>query len=154
QYSARANLVMAGSLIEGAQQAGTKRGQEQQTKLLQEAVMLCKQIVDQARQHNLQEQVYKSLHLLGRLATLRGKPGNAARYYQAAIVQIELILDNLVYDLSPSFLYSTWTVYEDMIALCLQQEHVEQALSYLERARSSSLRQYLTGTRAPVSKRE
>ncbi len=154
QYSVRANLVMAGALIESSQQTGTKREKEQQTKLLQEAVLLCKQSADQARQHNLQEQVYKSLHLLGRLATLQGKPGNATRYYRAAIVQIEQILDNLVYDLSPSFLRSAWTVYEDMIALCLQQEHVEQALSYLERARSSSLRQYLTRSRAPVGKRE
>ncbi len=143
QYSVRADLVMVGALIEDAQQARAHREQEQQNTLLQEAVLLAKQASSEAHQHNLQEQVYKSLHLLGRLTALRGNPGNAARYYQAAIAQIERILDNLVYDLSPSFLRTAWAVYEDMITLCLQQSQPERAFSYLERARSIALRQYL-----------
>jgi len=53
-----------------------------------------------------------------------------------------------VYDLSASFLRSTWIVYEEMIALCLQQSQVEQAFSYLERARSMTLRQYLNKSSA------
>lgn len=148
QHSARASLVMAAALVKIAQQPETNQDKEQQA--IQEATLLCKQIVSQARRHNLQEQVYKSLHLLGRLAALQGNLDNAARYYQAAIVQIEHILDNLAYDLSPSFLHTAWAVYEDMIALCLQQEQVERAFSYLERARSTALRQYLDKT----SKRE
>jgi len=143
QYFVRADLVMAGALIENAQQARAHQEQEQQNTLLQEAVLLTKQASSEARQHNLQEQVYKSLHLLGRLTALRENPANAARYYQAAIAQIERILDNLVYDLSPSFLRTAWAVYEDMIALCLQQSQAERAFSYLERARSIALRQYL-----------
>ena len=143
QYCVRADLVMVGALIESAQQAGAHREKEQQNTLLQEAVLLGKQTASEARRHNLQEQVYKGLHLLGRLTALQGNLGNAARYYQAAIAQIERILGNLVYDLSPSFLRSAWTVYEDMITLCLQQSQVERAFSYLERARSLALRQYL-----------
>jgi CHAT domain-containing protein len=143
QYSVRASLVMVDAFIESAQQTVAPQEQEQQIKILQEAVLLGKQAASEARKYNLQEQVYKSLHLLGRLTALCGNPANAARYYQAAIAQIERILDNLVYDLSPSFLRTAWTVYEDMITLCLQQSQPERAFSYLERARSIALRQYL-----------
>ncbi len=148
QYSVRADLVMVGALIESAQQAGTSHEKERRTRLLQEAVLLCKQTASETHRYNLQEQVYKSLHLLGRLTTLQGNPANAARYYQAAIAQIERILDNLAYDLSPSFLRTAWAVYDDMIALCLQQSRFERAFSYLERARSLALRRHLNNSRA------
>jgi len=59
-----------------------------------------------------------------------------------AIDRIERILDNLAFDLSPFFLQRAWTVYEDMIALCLSQGEAERAFGYLERARSMALRQY------------
>jgi CHAT domain-containing protein len=154
QYCVRADLVMVGALIESAQQAGMRQEKEQQTRLLQEAVSLGKQAASEARRHNLQEQVYKSLHLSGQLATLQGNPGKAARYYQAGITQIERILDNLVYDLSPSFLRTAWTVYEDMITLCLQQSQVERAFNYLERARSIALRQYLNRSKGPLDGKE
>src|SRR5579884_319838 len=110
---------------------------------LQEAAVLCREIISQARQHHLQEEVYKSYYLLGQIEALQANPAKAARYYSAAIAQIERILDDLAYDLSSSFLRSAWTVYEDMIALCLQQGRAERAFAYLEQARSMALRQYL-----------
>jgi CHAT domain-containing protein len=145
--SVRASLVMASALLESAQQAGGYQEKEQQA-LLQEAVLLCKQAALQARRHNLQEEAYKTQYLLGRLAAFQGKPTKAARHYGAAIAQIERILDDLVYDLSPSFLQTAWAVYEDMIALCLQQSQVEQAFNYLEQARSMALLQYLNKSNA------
>jgi len=149
--SIRASLVMVGALIENAQQAGVSQEKEQQTMLLQEAVVLCKQTVLQARQHNLQEEVYKSHYLLGRVFALQGNLTKAASHYGAAIAQIERILDDLLYDLSPSFLRTAWTVYEDMIALCLQQSQIERAFSYLEQARSIALRQYFNKSSASQS---
>jgi CHAT domain-containing protein len=140
-YAIRAGLVMTGALIEMSQQLNVS--QDQRTTLLQEAEILCKQTIIEARKHNLQESIYKSHYLLGRLFILQEKPGKAARQYRAAITHIERILDDLVYDLSPAFLHSTWTVYEEMIALCLQQSQFELAFGYLEQARSMSLRQYL-----------
>src|SRR5205085_7881869 len=107
--SIRASMVMAGALIESAQQAGVRQEKEQQAILLQEAVSLCKQVALRARQHNLQEEAYKSQYLLGRLFAFQGSMKGAARHYGAAITQIERILDNLAYDLSPSFLHTTWT---------------------------------------------
>jgi CHAT domain-containing protein len=146
--SARATLVMAAALIENAQQSGVYQEAEQRSLLLQEAELLCKQTMLQARRHNLQEQIYKSQYLLGRLAHLEGKPGKAARRYGAAIAQIERILHDLGYDLSPSFLHTTSSVYGDMITLCLQQSQVERAFNYLEQARSLALRQYLNKSSA------
>jgi CHAT domain-containing protein len=140
-YAVRAGLVMSSALLEMSQKLNVS--QQQRTAFLQEAEMLCKSTIAEARQHNLQESIYKGHYLLGRLFVLQGNPGKAARQYRAAIAQIERILDDLVYDLSPSFLHSTWMVYEEMIALCLQQAQIEQAFSYLEQARSMALRQYL-----------
>ncbi len=145
-YAVRADLVIAGALLEMSQQLSVD--QEQRTALLQEAEVHCSHIIAEARKHNLQESIYKGHYLLGRLFVLQENPVKAARQYRAAITQIERILDDLVYDLSPSFLHSTWTVYEEMIALCLQQSQVERAFSYLERARSMALHQYLNKSSA------
>ena len=140
-YAVRAGLVIVDALREMSQKLSVD--QERRTAFLQEAEMLCKQTIAEARKHNLQESIYKGHYLLGRLFVMQENPGMAAREYKAAIAHIERILDDLVYDLSPSFLHSTWIVYEEMIALCLQQAHIEQAFSYLEQARSMALRQYL-----------
>jgi len=145
-YAVRAGLVMSSALLEMSQELSLE--QEKRTALLQEAEMLCKRTIAEARQHNLQEMIYKGYYLLGRLFVRQDNPERAARQYRAAIAQIERILNDLVYDLSPSFLRSTWIVYEEMIALCLQQSQVEQAFSYLERARSMTLRQYLNKSSA------
>lgn len=143
----RANLVMIGSLIANAQRVDLHQEREQRTLLLQEAFLLCKQVVEQSCQYNLREEVYKSYALLGNIFVLQGDMSNATRQYSSSIAQIEQIMDDLVYDLSPSFLHSTWAVYEEMIALCLQQEQIERAFDYLEQARSMALRQYVSESR-------
>jgi CHAT domain-containing protein len=140
-HAVRAGLVMTGALIEMSQQLSLD--QEQRTALWIEAEVLCKHIIAKARQYNLQESIYKGHYLLGQLYVLQDNPGKATRRYRAAIAHIERILNDLVYDLSPSFLHSTWTVYEEMIVLCLQQAQIELAFGYLEQARSMALRQYL-----------
>ncbi len=149
----QASLVMASARIENARRATVNQEKEQQTTFLQEALLLCKQVALQSRQHNLQEEVYKSHNLLGQIFALQANPTKAARHFGAAITQIERILEDLVYDLSPSFLHTTWTVYEDMIALCLEQSQVERAFSYLEQARSMALRQYLNKSRTLPSRK-
>ncbi len=152
-FSIRASLVMVGALIQEAQKALLEREYPAE-KLLKEAINLCKETMSQARQHNLQEEVYKSHYLMGRIFALQNNPAKATRHYQVAIAQIERMLDNLVQDLSPSFLRTTWTVYEDMIMLCLKQGQDARAFSYLERARSLTLRQYLIKIKSPFDKEE
>lgn len=138
----RASLVMIGALIKKAQEVSP--GQEKQTvKLLEEAIYLCKQTVSQSHQNHLQEGTYKSHYLMGRVFTLQGNIARAMKQYRIAIAQIERMLNDLVHDLSPSFLRTTWAVYEELITLYLQQSQSEQAFAYLERVRSLTLRQYL-----------
>src|SRR6266567_3876079 len=111
--SVRASLVMISALVEEAHKIDLNQEQEQQTALVHEALAICKQNALLARRHNLQEEVYKIHYLLGKLHALQGNPVEASKHYEAAIVQIERILDDLAYDLSPSFLRTTWAVYED-----------------------------------------
>ena len=151
--SIHASLLMASALIANVQQTEF-REEEQQTALLQEATLLCNRVILQARQHNLQGEIYKSHHLLGRIFSLQHNLSKAAKHYGAAIAQIERILDDLVYDLSASFLHTTWSVYEDRIALCLQQSQPELAIYYLEQARSMALRQHLSRSEASFRKNE
>jgi CHAT domain-containing protein len=152
-HSIHASLLMASALIANVQQAEF-REEEQQTTLLQEAALLCNRVILQARQHNLQGEIYKSHHLLGRIYSLLHNLLKAEKHYRAAIAQIERIIDDLVYDLSASFLHTTWSVYEDMIALCLQQSQPEHAFYYLEQARSMALRQHLSRSEATLRKNE
>lgn len=147
--SVQACLIMAGALVESVQRNRLKEEQEQSSVLLQEATTLCKQAASMAEQHNLQEQGYKSLYLLGKIAVIQERLKEAEEHLAGAIEQVERILEDLVHDLKSSFLHTTWVVYEDMIALCLRQRWIERAFSYLERARSTALKQYLKKARGP-----
>ncbi len=151
--SVRASLIMAGALIENIHQAELNKENSQQCNQLQEAMTLSKQAALQARQYRLQEDIYKSHYLLGRIYSIENKPTKAMRHFAAAIAQIERILDDLVYDMSPSFLHTTWAVYEDMIDLCLKSSQTERAFCYLEQARSMALRQYLNRSQIAQSER-
>ncbi len=141
EHSIRANLVMSGALRASA--TYSQHTQEQRFHILHEAMTLCEQATQQARQYNLQEHVYKGQHLLGQLSLLQGDIKRATRCYKIAIAQIERILDDLTHDLSPAFLKTAWSVYEDMITLLLKQGQAANAFGYLEQARSVVLRQYL-----------
>ena len=152
--SVRASLVMVSALVEKAQRVDLHQEREQQAALLHEALAMCKRIALQAKRYHLQEEVYRSHHLLGKIFGLQGDVPKASRHYEAAIVQIERMLNDLAYDLSPWFLRTTWAVYEDIIALCLEQSHYQRAFAYLERARLLALRQYLNKSRALRDKQE
>lgn len=140
-YVARANLVIVQALIMLARQLHETG--ERRNRLLRKAASLGKKALLQAQERNLQEEIYRSHHLLGNIFELQSLPDRSVREYTAAIAQIESILNDLAYDLSPAFLHATWTVYEDMIALCLKQSRHEQGFVYLEQARSMALRQYI-----------
>lgn len=143
-YAVGADLLIVGVLTRKAQLLPEI---EQRSVLLEQAIRLCKRVIQQSKKQNLQEELYKSHYLLGQMYLLQGKDDEAGRKLKAAIDQIDDILNDLVYDLSPSFLHTSWQVYGDMIALCLKQGQTAQAFSYLERARSLTLRQYLSTRR-------
>jgi len=137
----QAELLMASALLALCDQADVDRSRREAW--IEEARDLCRHLVPLAHRHNLQETTYRCYYLLGRLASLSNEKSQASRYYQAAIAQIERILADLIYDLSPAFLRTAWAVYGDMVELCLARDQVADAFTYLERARSMALRQYL-----------
>lgn len=146
-YAIGADIVIVGVLACKAQLLSEI---EQRNRLLEQAVRQCKWVIQQSKKHNLREEFYKSHYLLGQMYLLQDKDDEAGQQLKAAIDQVDDILGDLIYDLSPSFLRTSWQVYEDMIALCLRQGHAEQAFSYLEKARSLTLRQYLSTRRREV----
>src|SRR5260221_9551673 len=84
----RASLVMASALIENAKQASAHRKTEQSIRL-QEAILLCKEIISQAHQYHLQKEMYKNYYLLGQIYALQENPTKTLRDYSAPIVHIE-----------------------------------------------------------------
>jgi tetratricopeptide (TPR) repeat protein len=138
--SARASLILVEALLN---QAEEEQDTEHRAQLLQEAETCGKALAVQARRFHLQEEVYRCQILLGRLCELQGAQTRALRRYRAAIGQIERMLNELLYDLSPSFLSTAWTAYEEALTLCLTRGQAREAFRYLERARSMALRQYL-----------
>src|SRR6266568_6619383 len=63
--SIQASLLMASALTTNLRQPAILQEKEQQTLLLQEAMLLCEQVISQSRQHNLQGEISKGHHLLG-----------------------------------------------------------------------------------------
>ncbi len=149
--SVRSALIMVEALLGQAEQ---EQDIERHTLFLRQAAAFGKPAALQARQCHLQEEVYRSQALLGRLFALQKERTKALRCYRVAIVQIEDMLDDLLYDLSPSFLQTSWAVYAETIDLYLQQDQNERAFHYLERARSMALRQYLNRSRTAPTERE
>jgi tetratricopeptide (TPR) repeat protein len=145
----RAELLMATALLAMSNSAEAEAESTQRDAWREEARQLCLRLAPLARRHNLQETSYKCYSLLGRIAWLGHDTQRADRYYQAAIAQIERILADLIYDLSPAFLRTAWAVYGDMIEHCLARDQVARAFTYLERARSMALRQYLIHANRP-----
>jgi len=141
ERSLRSCLTMATALLFSAKEMLANR--EDQNVLLQEATSLCRHAIHLASQHNLQEEAYRGYYLLGQLALLQGNISRAGRCYKTAIILVEQMLENLAYDLSPAFLHTVWTLYEDTVYLYVQQSRFDLAFNYLERARSTALRQYL-----------
>src|SRR5260370_13916734 len=68
------------SLVENAKQAGVHRKTEQSTRL-QEAILLCKEIISQAHQHHLQDKMYKSYYLIVHTYALHDNHTNTPMYY-------------------------------------------------------------------------
>lgn len=139
--STDASLIMVGALVLQIRKRDSMQVR-QQTELFAKAYSFCKQITMAAEQYKLREQAYRSEYFLGQLANLQEDVEGSKQHFASAIEKVEKILYNLAYDLRPAFLQSTWMIYEDVIALCLQRQP-DEAFSYLERARSLALRQYL-----------
>ncbi|GCE06679.1 CHAT domain-containing tetratricopeptide repeat protein [Dictyobacter aurantiacus] len=104
---------------------------------------LCSQALDIAQGQGLLELQYRCFDLLGQLAERRDDLEEAAGYYDQAIQGIDEVQSRLVLDERTSFLENKRDIYQRAIILALRRGQVEQALTYVEKAKSRVLGDYL-----------
>lgn len=104
---------------------------------------LCDQALDIAHTQGLLELKYLCLDLLGQLAERSGDLDVAALYYDRAIEGIDEVQSRLVLDERTSFLEDKGSIYQRAMALALRRDQTDQALVYVEKAKSQVLGDYL-----------
>ncbi|WP_246039220.1 CHAT domain-containing protein [Dictyobacter alpinus] len=104
---------------------------------------LCAQSLDVAQGQGLLDLQYRCFDLLGQLAERRDDLVGAASYYDRAIQGIDEVQSRLVLDERTSFLENKGGIYQRAITLALRRREVAQALTYVEKAKSRVLGDYL-----------
>lgn len=107
------------------------------------AQTLCDQALDIAQSLGLLDLKYRCDYLLGQIAEYHGNLEAAARYYDGAIKGIEDVQSHLVLDERSSFLEDKGGVYQRAVTLALRRQSADQALIYVEKAKSRVLGDYL-----------
>jgi CHAT domain-containing protein/tetratricopeptide (TPR) repeat protein len=104
---------------------------------------LCQQALDIAQGQGLLDLKYSCDYMLGQIAEFHQNTQAAANYYERAIKGIEDVQSHLVLDERSSFLEDKGAVYQRAMLLALKQLRREQALIYVEKAKSRVLGDYL-----------
>ncbi len=104
---------------------------------------LCIQALDIARGQGLLDLKCRCDALLGQIAERSGDLEEAARYYGQAIEGIDEVQGHLVLDERSSFLEDKGEVYQRAVILALKRGSKDQALVYVEKAKSRVLGDYL-----------
>lgn len=104
---------------------------------------LCSQALDIATAQGLLELKYLCDALLGQLAERQENLAVAAHFYDRAIRGIDEVQGHLVLDERSSFLEDKGEIYQRAILLALQRGSRDQALVYVEKAKSRVLGDYL-----------
>ncbi len=107
------------------------------------AQYLCQQALDIAQGQDLLDLKYRCDYLLGQIAEHHGDFAAAAHYYDHAIDGIDIVQSHLVMDERSSFLEDKGGVYKRAVILALRQRSNDQALIYVEKAKSRVLGDYL-----------
>jgi CHAT domain-containing protein len=104
---------------------------------------LCAQALDIATGQDLLDLKYRCHALLGQIAERQGELETAARCYDQAVRGIDEVQGLLVLDERSSFLKDKGEVYQRAVILALQRGDQDQALVYVEKAKSRALGDYL-----------
>ncbi|MDQ2886725.1 MAG: CHAT domain-containing protein [Chloroflexota bacterium] len=104
---------------------------------------LCDQALDIARAQGLLDLKYMCDDLLGQLAEQRGALDEATRFYDSAVQCIDEVQSRLVLDERTSFLEDKGGIYQHAVALAMKRGNRDQALIYVEKAKSRVLGDYL-----------
>ena len=107
------------------------------------AQYLCHQALNIAQGQGLLELEYLCYFLLGQIAEHLANLDEAISYYDRAIKGIDLVQSHLVMDERSSFLEDKGDVYKRAVILALKKGSNEQALVYVEKAKSRVLGDYL-----------
>ena len=107
------------------------------------AQYLCDQALDIAQNQGLFDLKYYCDDLLGQIAEQRHDRDAAARYYDRAVQGIDEVQGRLVLDERTSFLENKAGIYQRAIILALKRGNKDQALIYIEKAKSRVLGDYL-----------
>jgi CHAT domain-containing protein len=107
------------------------------------AKYLCHQALDIAQGLDLLDLEYRCDYLLGQIAEHYGNLDEATSYYDRAIRGIDIVQSHLVMDERSSFLEDKGGVYKRAVILALKRGRYEQALVYVEKAKSRVLGDYL-----------
>src|SRR5205085_4318008 len=104
---------------------------------------LCYQALDIAQGQGLMELTYRCDYLLGQISEHYQDLDAAANFYDRAIKGIEDVQSRLVLDERSHFLEDKGSIYQRAIVLALKRQSKEQALVYVEKAKSRVLGDYL-----------
>jgi CHAT domain-containing protein len=104
---------------------------------------LCDQALDIAQGQGLLDLKYLCYDLLGQLAERRGDLEAATGYYDRAVQGIDELQSRLVLDERTSFLEDKGGIYQRATTLALKRGNKDQALVYVEKAKSRVLGDYL-----------
>ena len=107
------------------------------------AQYLCDQALDIAQGQGLLDLKYRCDYLLGQVAERQADLEAAARYYDRAVQGIDEVQSRLVMDERTSFLEDKGNIYQRAIILALKRGNKDQALIYLEKAKSRVIGDYL-----------
>jgi CHAT domain-containing protein len=111
---------------------------------LDEASGLARSVLKTARARAVPWLAIQARHLLGGVARGRGRPSRALQEYEAAILGIERLQNRLVPALRTEFLEDKLPVFDEAIGCALRLGEPARAFSYLERAKSRAIVDYLT----------
>ncbi len=107
------------------------------------AEYLCHQALDIAQGQDLLDLEYRCDYLLGQIAEHHENLEEATSYYDRAMKGIDIVQSHLVMDERSSFLEDKGGVYKRAVILALKRGSYEQALVYVEKAKSRVLGDYL-----------
>src|SRR5947208_11641457 len=107
------------------------------------AQYLCDHALDIAQGQGLLDLKYRCDYLLGQIAERSGDLDAAARYYDRAVHGIDEMQNHLVLDERTSFLEDKGNIYQRAIILAIKRDNKDQALIYVEKAKSRVIGDYL-----------
>src|SRR5947207_412795 len=104
---------------------------------------LCDHALDIAQGQGLLNLKYRCDYLLGQIAQRSGARAAGARYYDRAVQGIDEVQNHLVLDERTSFLEDKGNIYQRAIILAIKRDNKDQALIYVEKAKSRVIGDYL-----------